>query len=114
MHMLAINPAKQDKLRDEINQALPTKDSAFTVDNMKNLPYLRAVIKETLRLRPAVIGTLRATGQDLVIQGYQIPKGVMTRRRCMKGICKISDFSDKRGPFECTIGPERGKLSPQH
>jgi cytochrome P450 family 12 len=80
LHLLATNPAKQDKLRDEINQALPTKDSALTVDNMKNLPYLRAVIKETLRLRPAVIGTLRATGQDLVIQGYQIPQGVMAMK----------------------------------
>lgn len=39
------------------------------------MPYLRACIKEVSRLHPVVIGHLRKVNQDMVLQGYQIPKG---------------------------------------
>ena len=42
---------------------------------MNTIPYMRAVLKETMRLAPVVNGNLRATGKDIVLQGYQIPKG---------------------------------------
>lgn len=42
---------------------------------MKSLPYLRACIKEAARINPVVLGGLRAAGQDLVLQGYRVPKG---------------------------------------
>jgi cytochrome P450 family 12 len=73
---LAKNPEKQQKLRDELTKVLPEKTSKLTAENMKNLPYLRAVLKEGQRLYPATPGTTRAAGQDLVIQGFQIPKGI--------------------------------------
>uniref|UniRef100_A0A1B6KMR5 Cytochrome P450 n=1 Tax=Graphocephala atropunctata TaxID=36148 RepID=A0A1B6KMR5_9HEMI len=37
--------------------------------------YLRAVIKETLRMYPVVIGNGRCMTRDSVVAGYQIPKG---------------------------------------
>lgn len=43
---------------------------------MLNLPYLRACLKEAMRMMPVVAGNLRATGEDTVIQGYQVPKDV--------------------------------------
>uniref|UniRef100_A0A336MMT9 CSON003993 protein n=1 Tax=Culicoides sonorensis TaxID=179676 RepID=A0A336MMT9_CULSO len=75
LYLLAKHPEKQAKLRDELMKILPSKDSPLTADKMKNLPYLRACMKESNRVIPVVVGTSREAGQDLVLQGYQIPKG---------------------------------------
>jgi cytochrome P450 family 12 len=76
LYCLAKNPEKQDKLREEIMKILPEKDTPFIAEKMKNIPYLKAVIKEGLRMFPPIAGTMRKAGQDLVLQGYQVPKGV--------------------------------------
>ena len=55
---------------------LPEKNSELTADKMKSLPYLRAALKESLRLFPVTVGTIRATTKDMVFQGYQVPKNV--------------------------------------
>lgn len=74
-YQLAKNPDKQNLLRQEILERLPEKDTKLTPEIMANLPYLRACIKEVSRLNPVVIGHLRKVNQDIVLQGYQIPKG---------------------------------------
>lgn len=38
--------------------------------------YLKAVLRETYRLRPVSIGVGRIMQEDTVIQGYRVPKGV--------------------------------------
>lgn len=52
---------------------LSTKDSSLTPENMKNMPYLRACLKESMRLYPIVIGTVRKIHKDIVLSGYQVP-----------------------------------------
>jgi cytochrome P450 family 12 len=52
LYCLAKNSEKQELLREEIMNALPDKKSKLTIDNMRELPYLRAVIKESLRMFP--------------------------------------------------------------
>lgn len=47
------------------------------MDSLSNLPYLRACLKETHRLRPVIPGTARAAGSDMVLKGYRIPKDVI-------------------------------------
>lgn len=76
MYCLAKNPDKQEILRKEIMAILPEKDSKLTATSFNNIPYLRAVIKEALRVNPVTSGNLRAAGQEIVLQGYKIPKGV--------------------------------------
>ncbi|XP_062127077.1 LOW QUALITY PROTEIN: probable cytochrome P450 12a5, mitochondrial [Drosophila sulfurigaster albostrigata] len=71
---LAQNPDKQAKLREEVLRILPNKDSDFTEASMKNVPYLRACIKEALRVYPLTSGNIRVTKSDVIIDGYQIPK----------------------------------------
>lgn len=71
-----MNPEKQERLREEIFQILPTVDSKLTAASLNNIPYMRACIKEAMRLSPVVSGNIRSVGQNLVVQGYQIPKGV--------------------------------------
>ncbi|XP_063698941.1 cytochrome P450 CYP12A2-like [Culicoides brevitarsis] len=75
LFLLAKHPEKQEKLREELRTILPTKDTLLTADKMKHLPYLRACMKESNRVIPVVVGTSRQTNQDLVLNGYQIPKG---------------------------------------
>ncbi|XP_061396029.1 probable cytochrome P450 12c1, mitochondrial [Musca vetustissima] len=71
---MAKNPEKQEKLRQEILTNIGRTEK-FTMENMKNLPYLRACIKESLRTYPLIAGNMRTTGQDLCLSGYQVPKG---------------------------------------
>ncbi|XP_033149202.1 probable cytochrome P450 12a5, mitochondrial, partial [Drosophila busckii] len=70
---LSKHPEQQAKLRAEIRSILPQKDTPFTEASMRNLPYLRACIKESLRLYPLTLANLRTTRQELVLSGYTVP-----------------------------------------
>ena len=48
LHLLAMNPIAQEKLRQEIVEAQAGTEIAY--DTLMNLPYLDAVCRETLRL----------------------------------------------------------------
>ncbi|GAB0094013.1 hypothetical protein DMENIID0001_092140 [Sergentomyia squamirostris] len=74
LHNLALNPDKQKILRSELLKILPEKDSPLTKENSANMPYLRACIKEAMRVTPVIIGNARSAGRDIVLKGYQIPK----------------------------------------
>lgn len=76
LYCLAKNPDKQERLREEVFKILPTKDSKLDSKSLDSIPYMRAVVKESLRLLPVTNGNLRALKQDIVLQGYQIPKEV--------------------------------------
>lgn len=56
---------------------LPDPNAALTPASLNSLPYLRACLKESLRVIPASSGNVRTSGRDLVLQGYQIPKDVI-------------------------------------
>ncbi|XP_053945324.1 cytochrome P450 CYP12A2-like [Anastrepha ludens] len=73
---LAKNTEKQSLLREEVLGILPDKHSAVTSAKLKNLPYLRACIKEAFRLYPVAAGNFRTTAQDVILSGYQVSKGV--------------------------------------
>uniref|UniRef100_A0A336M4C2 CSON005232 protein n=1 Tax=Culicoides sonorensis TaxID=179676 RepID=A0A336M4C2_CULSO len=75
LYLLAKNKSKQEKLRNEIISAMPTKNSPITASMIKHTPYLRSLIKETLRIYPPAPGNTRILKSDIVLQGYKIPKG---------------------------------------
>lgn len=76
MYNLATNQKVQDKLREEVMTLLPNADVDLTPESLNSLPYMRACLKESMRLTPIIAGNVRAAGRDLVLQGYQIPKEV--------------------------------------
>lgn len=76
LYFLAKHPEAQKKLHEEMKTIFPNKNSPLTKTSLANASYLKAVIKETLRLTPIAVGNLRTTTKDLVLCGYQIPKGV--------------------------------------
>lgn len=55
---------------------MSTKDAKITASTLDQIPYLRACIKETLRMYPVVLGNGRSLQSDTVISGYNVPKGV--------------------------------------
>ncbi|XP_074037564.1 cytochrome P450 301B1 [Leptinotarsa decemlineata] len=76
LYQLAVHPKKQEKLRKEVFRVLPNISSAVTHEKLEEMVYLKACIKETMRMYPVVIGNGRQTSCDTVIAGYHIPKGV--------------------------------------
>lgn len=61
---MCLNPSIQDKLRTEV-QAVQTDHP--TMDDLNALPYLDAVVRETLRFYSTVGGTLRTVvGDDCI------------------------------------------------
>ncbi|XP_059060902.1 probable cytochrome P450 49a1 [Achroia grisella] len=74
MYMLAKNKRAQQKLQSELDNYLPM-DKNLTSRDLDKLPYLRACIKETLRMKPVILGNGRCIQSDAVISGYEVPKG---------------------------------------
>ncbi|MCU0496770.1 MAG: cytochrome P450 [Anaerolineae bacterium] len=73
---LAQNPHALQCARDEQN-ALAPDDRVFNLDTLKKMPYLDAVIHESMRLIPPIAGMFRITIQDVEFNGYRIPKGTV-------------------------------------
>lgn len=64
LFLLAKNPEKQNKLREEI------------LSNTEKRPYLKACLKESMRMMPVVPGNMRLTSKEYNLLGYKIPKDV--------------------------------------
>lgn len=76
MYLLSKNPTQQEKLFKELKGVMKSKDTKVTEKTLENVPYLRACIKEALRMYPVVLGNGRSLQSDAVICGYTVPKGV--------------------------------------
>lgn len=76
MYLLSKNPTQQEKLFKELKGVMKSKDTKVTEKILENVPYLRACIKEALRMYPVVLGNGRSLQSDAVICGYTVPKGV--------------------------------------
>lgn len=76
LYYLAKNKEPQEKLRQELVRLLPQKDTQISSEILDQAQYLRAVIKETMRIAGAAAGSFRTVPKDLVLCGYRIPKGV--------------------------------------
>lgn len=75
IYQLSQNPDKQQKLYEELQQILPETNSLVSASVQQQMPYLKACIKETLRMYPVIIGNGRSLQSDTVISGYNVPKG---------------------------------------
>jgi cytochrome P450 len=75
-YLLSENPAVAEKLRAELRRVLPGGRTP-AIDDLPELSYTEAVIKESMRLLPPVWLIARSATEDDRILGEAIPKGAM-------------------------------------
>ncbi|KAF9003561.1 cytochrome P450, partial [Cyathus striatus] len=69
------NPHVHRRLGLELQQAWPDMHSGVMFQTLEKLPYLTAVIKESLRISHGVVSSLpRVAGEELYIAGHFVPK----------------------------------------
>jgi ecdysteroid 22-hydroxylase len=67
----------QDLMFQEALRIMPKEDDIITPEMINSeIPYTRAVMKETLRLNPISIGVGRILNKDMVLGGFHVPKNV--------------------------------------
>ncbi|XP_070558615.1 1,25-dihydroxyvitamin D(3) 24-hydroxylase, mitochondrial-like [Ptychodera flava] len=78
LYLLGRNSTIQEKLHQEVTRYAP-RGQIITENTMLRNPwtFLKAVVKETLRLYPIGFGNLRQLDHDTVLQGYHIPAGTL-------------------------------------
>ncbi|XP_044073940.1 sterol 26-hydroxylase, mitochondrial [Siniperca chuatsi] len=74
LHLLSMHPQIQDRLYNEVSTLVPADRIPSTAE-VTRMPYLRAVIKEALRMYPVVpINARFITEKNVAIGGYHFSK----------------------------------------
>ncbi|XP_027020505.1 cytochrome P450 [Tachysurus fulvidraco] len=77
LYHLAQDPVAQQKLYDEVISVCPG-DKMTSSEDIVRMPWLKAVVRETLRLYPVVPGNARIiTENEIVVGGYLFPKNTL-------------------------------------
>ncbi|MCJ8732766.1 hypothetical protein PDJAM_G00214970 [Pangasius djambal] len=77
LYLLSQDPKAQDTLYQEVNSIIK-EDKIPTAEDINSMPYLKAVIKETLRMYPVVpINGRLLSENDVIIGGHFFPKKTM-------------------------------------
>jgi len=75
MMAMVLFPETQRRAHEELDRVVG-RDRLPTLDDCDKLPYLQAMVKESIRWRPIdPIGLPRSSSTDLWYKGYFIPKG---------------------------------------
>ncbi|KAI0764639.1 cytochrome P450 [Fomes fomentarius] len=99
---MALNPEKLKLAQEEMDRVVGVYRLP-TVNDRALLPYVNAIIKETMRWHPALpLGIARCTAQDDLFEGYEIPKGTIV----LPNVWAIA--FEQRGKFDARdFVPER-------
>lgn len=74
---MALYPSAQKRIKDEIDRVVGM-DRLPTFDDRTSLPHVEAVLRETLRWRPAFpLAVPHTTVKDDIYKGFYIPKGML-------------------------------------
>jgi hypothetical protein len=73
LYHLAANPAAQQRLFEELSENFA--EGAVDPERAGKLPYLTAVVNETLRLTPIAVAVARRLREAVTLAGHQIPAG---------------------------------------
>ncbi|EDL96333.1 cytochrome P450, subfamily 24 [Rattus norvegicus] len=76
LYNLSRNPQAQRRLLQEVQSVLPDNQTPRAED-LRNMPYLKACLKESMRLTPSVPFTTRTLDKPTVLGEYALPKGTV-------------------------------------
>uniref|UniRef100_A0A8C6WGX9 Cytochrome P450, family 27, subfamily C, polypeptide 1 n=1 Tax=Neogobius melanostomus TaxID=47308 RepID=A0A8C6WGX9_9GOBI len=100
-YLLARYPHVQQQIHAEVEKTLG-HSAVASADDVPQLPLIRGLVKETLRLFPVLPGNGRITQDDLVVGGYFIPKGTQL------ALCHYSTSLDEENFTDATdFRPDR-------
>lgn len=77
MAELLHNPEKMMKTKKELQQCLSKDQKLLKTKDISKLPYLQAIIKETLRLHPAAPILFHKSEVETQTCGFTVPKGTL-------------------------------------
>ncbi|TPX35079.1 hypothetical protein SmJEL517_g02414 [Synchytrium microbalum] len=96
LSFLAMHPEKKERARKEVVEVL--KGQPLTYENLLNLPYLEACIKETMRLRPSSVNMNRVAKKDIILEWVD-DEGVLRRQGIPKGAdCQTTMYASMMDP----------------
>jgi cytochrome P450 len=72
-YLLAQHPGVEAKLYEEVDQVLGKRTA--TLADLEKLPYIRAIVEESMRLYPPAWSFSRQTKEPIELGGYTIPAG---------------------------------------
>lgn len=77
LYYISKNKQVQDLMYEEAKKVLPNVYDEITPKILNTeIPYIRAVLKETFRLNPISVGIGRILNHDTIFSGYLVPKNV--------------------------------------
>lgn len=77
IYFMATNPEVQKKMQAEVDAVLGDRSMLESKDDYTRLPYISAVIKEAMRLKPVGPFGPHEPNIDVEIEGVHVPKGTM-------------------------------------
>ena len=75
MNDLAARPELQERCRQEVKTVLAKHNNKFSVSVVEEFTLLEACMRESQRLRGALMTPIRRATEDMEINGYRIPEG---------------------------------------
>ncbi|XP_070562923.1 sterol 26-hydroxylase, mitochondrial-like isoform X1 [Ptychodera flava] len=76
LYCVAKYPHAQTALYEEIKRVVPAGETP-THEHINRMPYLKAVLRETMRLHPPVINISRIVEKEVTVAGYHMPAGTL-------------------------------------
>ncbi|OQV21685.1 Sterol 26-hydroxylase, mitochondrial [Hypsibius exemplaris] len=77
LYLISQDSQVQENIFNEVSAIVPGPDVVITTDMLKQMHYVKAVMKETLRLYPVVPFHTRYLEDDIAIKGYNIPANTL-------------------------------------
>lgn len=103
-------PDTMERLRAELDEAIPDPTAPVKLVSLQRLPYLTAVVKEGLRLSTGVSVRLPrvSPAQPIKYKHWEIPAGIPVSMTTLDVL-----YDDYRFPDPCSFVPERWLDNPK-